>query len=56
MVLYELDDDVGSFEDDGDAGEKLRKVCTGFLQTDIFLFNCWILTVNFYDVLVFIHF
>ena len=53
MVLYELDDDVGSYEEDGVAGEKLRKVCTNFLRFDISLFNCWILTVNFYHVLVF---
>ena len=30
MVLYELIDDVGSFEVDEDAGEKLRTMCTNF--------------------------
>ena len=48
MVLYELDDDVGSLMHDGYAGEKLRKERTNFLQTYL-LFNCWILTVCFYS-------
>ena len=36
MVLYELAEDVGTFEDvgsfevDGDAEEKLRTMCTNF--------------------------
>ena len=55
MVLYELEDDVGSLMHVGYAGEKLRKERTNFLQTYL-LFNCWILIVSFYDVLVFIHF
>ena len=52
MEVYELVEDVGSGEVDGDAGEKIYGRCA---QTFNELFDCWILAVNFtYYVLVFI--
>ena len=45
MGLYELVEDVGSGEVDGDAGEKIYGRRHKLLTT--FLFDCWVLTVNF---------